>query len=131
MEVWVLLSFCEGFDEEDEGFVFELLEHVGGHVVGRKSLHGLGVGCLDRLQDVGVIRDDRSVVAGDLAPASEYDDANFYLENPRSGDRIWLGNSHDGQLGALAVPGIYDLVYESETVGAEMPMGFTFRTQPW
>jgi hypothetical protein len=64
----------------------------------------------------------RVLVDGAPAPASEYDDGNIYLENPRRGDRLHLGNTHDAQLSARILPGIYDVVYEVETPGQQMPV---------
>jgi hypothetical protein len=73
--------------------------------------------------DVPVVAITAAVlVNGSPAPASEYDDANLWLENPRRGDRVLLGNTHDGDLAVRVVPGLYDLVYEHETGSGKMPI---------
>ena len=59
---------------------------------------------------------------GDVAPPkSQYDDANVWLENLVTGDRVLLGNTHDEQFGVRVTPGIYTLVYELETPGDVLP----------
>ena len=61
------------------------------------------------------------LVGGEPAPASEYDDANLWLENSRTGDRVLVGNTHDLSFAVRVTPGIYELVYEVETPGAQLP----------
>ncbi|PRP94331.1 calcium-binding EGF-like domain-containing protein [Enhygromyxa salina] len=61
------------------------------------------------------------LLAGAMPPKQEYDDANIWLENPRTGDRVWVGNTHDLQFAVRVTPGIYDVIYEVETAGDLMP----------
>lgn len=63
----------------------------------------------------------RFSVGGAAPPKSEYDDANVWLENQRTNDRVLLGNTHDELFSVRVTPGIYDLVYELETPGAVLP----------
>ena len=59
---------------------------------------------------------------GDGAPpVIEYDDANIWLENARTGDRVRVGNTHELAFSVRVTPGIYDLIYEVESPGARMP----------
>jgi hypothetical protein len=60
-------------------------------------------------------------VNGVAPPKSEYDDANLWLENSSTQDRVALGNSHDGEFAVRVTPGLYDIVYEVETPGPLMP----------
>ena len=60
-------------------------------------------------------------VNGVAPPKSEYDDANLWLENTSTHDRVALGNSHDGSFAVRVTPGLYEVVYEVETPGAVMP----------
>lgn len=53
-------------------------------------------------------------------PASEFDDGNFFLENA-SGDRVFLGNSHDQFYEREVIPGTYDVYWEVETPGDTVP----------
>lgn len=65
----------------------------------------------------------RILFMGEPPPSNEYDDANIYLQNPRRGDRVWLGNTHDGGLlSAEVTPGIYEIVYESEDADTALPI---------
>jgi hypothetical protein len=64
------------------------------------------------------------LVGGAAPPDSEYDDANLWLENPTTGDRVLLGNTHDQEFLVRVTPGIYDVIYAAENfgaVGAVMP----------
>jgi hypothetical protein len=71
---------------------------------------------------VPVVRFDGEFrVNGTAPPKSEYDDANLWLENSSTQDRVALGNSHDGGFAVRVTPGIYDIVYEVETPGPLMP----------
>lgn len=63
----------------------------------------------------------RFLVDGAVPPASEYDDANIWLENPRTGDRVHVGNTHDGEFDVRVTPGLYDVIYEVENAGNVMP----------
>lgn len=53
-------------------------------------------------------------------PLIEYDDGNFYLETD-AGDRVHLGNSHEGSYQRFVIPGNYDVFFEVESPGATMP----------
>jgi hypothetical protein len=54
-------------------------------------------------------------------PASQYDDANIYLDGELTG-RALLGNTHDQSYAAVPVlPGSYQIRYELETPGAATP----------
>jgi hypothetical protein len=63
----------------------------------------------------------RFLVGGKATPTSEYDDAVIWLENPHTGDRVELGNTHDSEYLVRLTPGVYDLVYEAQTPGTLMP----------
>ncbi len=55
-------------------------------------------------------------------PASEYDDAVFYLQRDDGGERILLGNSHAAIDPVWLMPGTYDVIYAVETPGAAVPL---------
>ncbi|MGD8582767.1 MAG: hypothetical protein PVF06_09010 [Gammaproteobacteria bacterium] len=55
-------------------------------------------------------------------PASEYDDAVFYLQRDDGGERILLGNSHAAIDPVWLMPGTYDVIYQVETPGAMVPL---------
>ncbi|KIG17666.1 putative hemagglutinin/hemolysin-related protein [Enhygromyxa salina] len=61
------------------------------------------------------------LLAGAPPPKLEYDDANVWLENHRTGDRAFVGNTHDLSFAVRVTPGIYDVIYEVETPGTLMP----------
>jgi hypothetical protein len=63
----------------------------------------------------------RFAVDGEAPPANEYDDANVYLENRHTRDRVWLGNTHSETFSVRVTPGVYDVIYEVETPGPVMP----------
>jgi hypothetical protein len=59
---------------------------------------------------------------GGAFPVTEYDDARIYLKPATGGERIFLGNSHTANPDALWImPGTYDVIYELETGGANVP----------
>jgi len=58
---------------------------------------------------------------GELAPAHEYADGFIVAENSQTGDRAVLGNSHFQQFDVPLVRGIYELYFESQTVGGPAP----------
>jgi hypothetical protein len=53
-------------------------------------------------------------------PGDEYDDGNLYLETA-AGDRVPLGNSHDGVYARRVTTGEYDVYWEVETPGDSVP----------
>lgn len=55
-------------------------------------------------------------------PASEYDDALFYLQPQGGGERILLGNSHAAIPPVMLMPGEYDVIYELQTPGPTVPL---------
>ncbi len=61
-------------------------------------------------------------VQGQAPPTWEYDDANLWLENQQTRDRAWIGNTSDQNFSVRVTPGIYDIVYESETAGEVLPV---------
>jgi hypothetical protein len=61
------------------------------------------------------------LLQGDSPPKLEYDDANLWLENTTTGDRVLLGNTHDETFAVRVTPGIYDIFYEVETPGDLVP----------
>jgi hypothetical protein len=65
--------------------------------------------------------DGQYLLQGGSPPKSEYDDANIWLENASTGDRVRIGNTHDESFAVRVTPGIYDIVYESETPGDLLP----------
>jgi len=69
------------------------------------------------------------LVRGAVTPKSEYDDANLWLENPRTHDRVSLGNTHDQEFAVRVTPGIYDVIYEVESPGAQLPHNPRVRLQ--
>ena len=60
---------------------------------------------------------------GGSVPASEYDDAVFYLQ-PKTGggEAIELGNSHSPIDPVWLIPGTYDVIYSVETSGSLVPI---------
>jgi len=60
---------------------------------------------------------------GGSFPASEYDDAVFYLQ-PKTGggESIELGNSHSAVDPVWLMPGTYDVIYSVETSGSQVPL---------
>jgi hypothetical protein len=56
----------------------------------------------------------------DTPPSAIYEEAQFWLENRSTGDRVDFGKSWEGDLGARVLPGAYDLVY-SYVSGDELP----------
>jgi hypothetical protein len=65
--------------------------------------------------------DGRFLLQGGPPPKDEYDDAKLWLENSSTGDRVLLGNTHDGSYAVRVTPGIYDVIYEVETPGPKLP----------
>lgn len=63
----------------------------------------------------------RVLVDGDSAPQSDYEDGRLYLRDDLRGDEVLLGNSHDAGLGAMVLPGTYDLVWAVESGGLQVP----------
>ena len=59
-------------------------------------------------------------IDGSAPPTAIYEEAQFWLENRATGDRVDFGKSHQGELGARVLPGAYDLVY-SYVSGSELP----------
>jgi len=66
----------------------------------------------------------RFVFTLDLAsfPASEYDDAVFFLQRDDGGELILLGNSHAAIDPVWLMPGTYDVIYQVESPGAVVPL---------
>ena len=54
-------------------------------------------------------------------PDSELDDGLFYLEKD-DGDRVLLGNSHDGSYARNVIPNKYSVYWELDTLGATVPV---------
>ena len=73
--------------------------------------------------------DGSYLLEGGSVPKSEYDDANLYLENARTNDRVLLGNTHDETFAVRVTPGIYDVIYEVETPGQMLPHNSRVRLQ--
>jgi hypothetical protein len=59
---------------------------------------------------------------GSPFPVTEYDDAVFYLQLQGSSERILLGNSHSPVDSAWFMAGTYDVIYELETGGSQVPV---------
>jgi len=57
---------------------------------------------------------------GQLMPATEYDDGNFYLETA-TGDRAFLENSHSVSYQKYVILGNYDIYWELESPGDTVP----------
>lgn len=53
-------------------------------------------------------------------PAVEYEDGNFFLESDPE-DRVFLGNSHDGNYSRRVIAGTYDAFWELESTGDTIP----------
>jgi len=58
---------------------------------------------------------------GELAPANQYADGFIVAENSETGDRAVLGNTHSQIFDVPLVRGLYDLYFESQTVGGPAP----------
>lgn len=80
---------------------------------------------VDQMLDIDVISVSvrfQFTLDGVPFPATEYDDAVFYLQSQGGGERIVLGNSHGPIDPALLMPGTYDVIYELETGGSQVPV---------
>ena len=55
-------------------------------------------------------------------PATEYDDGNFYLQSQTGGEAFLLGNSHSSIDPVQVMPGTYDVIYELESGGDQVPV---------
>ncbi|MEZ4454781.1 MAG: hypothetical protein R3B09_35350 [Nannocystaceae bacterium] len=60
-------------------------------------------------------------VNGQPVNQGESDDGALYLVSAETGDRILIGKTTFGTLESRVLPGVYDLVYESESQGARLP----------
>jgi hypothetical protein len=56
-----------------------------------------------------------------VPPTSDIEDAVLKLRNAVSGDEVLLGNTHDGDLPVVALPGSYELVYGIDSGGTMLP----------
>jgi len=63
----------------------------------------------------------RVTFEGAAPPQNEFEDGIVSLRNRVSGDEVVLGNTHDPELYVAALPGVYDVVYASESGGAVLP----------
>jgi hypothetical protein len=80
--------------------------------------------------ELAVVRfDGQYLLHGGGPPISEYDDANIWLENASTGDRVLLGNTHDVSFAVRVTPGVYDVIYEVETPGNLLPHNARVRLQ--
>ena len=59
---------------------------------------------------------------GSSFPASEYDDALFYVQRTDGGERVLLGNSHSPIDPVWLMPGTFNVIYEVETPGGMVPL---------
>ncbi len=59
---------------------------------------------------------------GQPPPGTEYEDGRLYFRNVETGDRVLLGNTHDGAFSRLVVPDVYAVHYGLENGGADVPI---------
>jgi hypothetical protein len=69
----------------------------------------------------GVSVSARVLIDHEPAPGDDYEDGELWLRDDVGGDEVLLGNSHDDQLGAMVLPGTYDLVWSVESGGTQVP----------
>lgn len=62
------------------------------------------------------------LVAGEPAPETTLEDGELFLRDAAAGDEVYLGNTHDGVVAAVVVPGTYELVYAMDSGGAVVPI---------
>lgn len=74
----------------------------------------------------GVVVEVDPTLDGAPFQVSQYDDANLYLVGEPSAEDILVGNTHDGHLSVLVLPGTYDLHYRHET-GYDVPQNPNYK----